>query len=181
MKKILFALMSILFFATNIQAQNNKTMKSLVAYFSTTGTTETVAKDLAAVAKADLFEIEPAQKYTSADLDWNNENSRSSIEMKDKKSRPAIKNNVQNIAQYDIIYIGFPIWWYTAPTIINTFIESHDLKGKTVVFFATSGGSGIKKANTDFKVAYPEINWKEGKLLNRADKTTLEQFVENVQ
>lgn len=125
---------------TSNKQQEVKTMKkTLVAYFSATGTTKRVAQKLAKAAGADLYEIEPAQPYTAADLDWTNKQSRSSVEMKDLKSRPAIANKVEDMKKYEIIYVGFPIWWYTAPTIINTFIESYDLKGKTVIPFATWG------------------------------------------
>lgn len=136
------------------------------AYFSATGTTKEAATQLAKAANADLYEIVPEKPYTSADLDWNDDNSRSSVEMKNPKSRPAIKGKVENLGQYDTVYVGFPIWWYTTPTIINTFVESNDLKGKTVITFATSGGSTVTKATKDLKAAYPGINWKEGSLLN---------------
>ncbi len=136
------------------------------AYFSATGTTKEAATQLAKAANADLYEIVPEKPYTSADLAWNDDNSRSSVEMKNPKSRPAIKGKVENLGQYDTVYVGFPIWWYTAPTIINTFVESNDLKGKTVITFATSGGSTVTKATKDLKAAYPGINWKEGSLLN---------------
>lgn len=136
------------------------------AYFSATGTTKEAATQLAKAANADLYEIVPEKPYTSADLDWNDDNSRSSVEMKNPKSRPAIKGKVENLGQYDTVYVGFPIWWYTAPTIINTFVESNDLKGKTVITFTTSGGSTVTKATKDLKAAYPGINWKEGPLLN---------------
>ena len=124
-------------------------MKKLVAYFSASGVTEKLAKTLASAVGADLHEIIPKEKYTSADLDWTDKKSRSSIEMNDKSFRPAVANEVQNIEQYDIIYIGFPIWWYVAPTIINTFLESYDLTGKTVIPFATSGGSGMGNTNAE--------------------------------
>lgn len=117
--------------------------KSLVAYFSCSGVTEKVAQRLAAVVNGDLYKIEPAVPYTDADLDWKNPHSRSSVEMQDKTSRPAVKQNPVNMEQYDTIYIGFPIWWYIAPTIINTFLEQYDFSGKVVVPFATSGSSGV--------------------------------------
>lgn len=146
---------------------NNRT--TLVAYFSATGTTKKAAERLAKENDADLFEIAPQKPYTDADLDWTNKQSRSTVEMKDKSSRPAIKNaKVENISQYNTIYIGFPIWWYTAPTIINTFIDAnHDaFKGKTIITFATSGGSNVDKATKDLQKAYPELTIKEGKLMN---------------
>jgi len=159
---------------------NKKEMKTLVAYFSATGTTEAVAKDLAAVAGATLYEIKPEVKYTAADLDWRDKQSRSSLEMNDKNSRPAIVKDLEDADSYDVIYIGFPIWWYTAPTIINTFIETYGFAGKTVIFFATSGGSEISGADKQFHAQYPDINWKSGKLLNRASKKTLQDWVESV-
>lgn len=111
-----------------------------------------------------------------ADLDWTDKQSRSTLEMKNKNSRPAIVKDLQNAADYDVIFIGFPIWWYTAPTIINTFLEAYDFQGKTVIPFATSGGSSIKKACEDLKATYPNINWKVGKLLNRVSEKDLEQW-----
>ena len=152
-------------------------MKTLVAYFSATGVTKGVAEKLAEVAGADLHEITPEKRYTDADLDWHNKQSRSSVEMQDKSSRPAITDKLKNMQDYDVIYVGFPIWWYTCPTIINTFMEAYDFKGKTVIPFATSGGSSIKKACEELKAAYPDVNWKEGKLLNRASKKDLEDWV----
>ena len=118
--------------------------------------------------------------YIHSTLDWRNKQSRSSVEMKDKNSRPAITNKLANMQDYDVIYVGFPIWWYTCPTIINTFMEAYDFKGKTVIPFATSGGSSIKKACEDLKTAYPDVNWKEGKLLNRASKQELEIWVKGL-
>ena len=123
--------------------------KKLIAYFSASGTTAAVAKNLAKAAKADLYEIRPETPYTSADLNWQNKNSRSSLEMRDKSSRPALADTDARIEEYDTVFIGFPIWWYTAPTIIRTFIEAYDFTGKVVVFFATSGGTDVMKATTD--------------------------------
>ena len=118
-------------------------MKTLVAYFSASGVTANVAKLLAEAAGADLFEIKPAVPYTNADLNWMDKKSRSTVEMQDKSSRPAIAAPCSNLADYDTIFVGFPIWWYVAPTIINTFLEREDFSGKTVIPFATSGGSGV--------------------------------------
>ncbi len=123
--------------------------KTLVAYFSASGVTEQLAKRLAKAIGADLHEIIPARKYTKADLDWTNKKSRSSIEMNDKKFRPAIANRVENMEQYDTVYVGFPIWWYVAPTVINTFLEQYDLTGKKIIPFATSGGSGMGNTNRE--------------------------------
>lgn len=137
--------------------------KTLVAYFSASGVTKKLAEKIAQVANADIFEIEPEVLYTNADLDWRNKNSRSSVEMSDLSSRPAILKKVENMSQYDTVIIGFPIWWYTAPTIINTFIESYDLSGKKIALFATSGGTGIEKSVSDLKAGYPELNIVGGK------------------
>ena len=116
--------------------------KTLVAYFSASGVTKAAAEKLSAELSADIYEIEPEVPYTKADLNWMDKNSRSSVEMNDKSSRPAIKDTDANVADYDVIYLGFPIWWYIAPTIINTFLEKYDFSGKKIVLFATSGGSG---------------------------------------
>ena len=151
--------------------------KVLVAYFSASGVTKGVAQQLAEIAGADLHEIKPTVPYTEADLDWRDKQSRSTLEMQDKSSRPAITAKLKNMKDYDVIYVGFPIWWYTCPTIINTFMESYDFVGKTVIPFATSGGSSIKKACADLKATYPAVNWKEGKLLNRASKKELESWI----
>ena len=126
-------------------------MKTLVAYFSASGVTERVAKDLAVVTGADLYEIAPAVRYTKADLNWMNPNSRSSVEMKDHKSRPEMVKDDFSIQEYDEIFLGFPIWWYIAPTIVNTFLEKHDFSNKTIVLFATSGGSRLGKSKDNLK------------------------------
>ena len=180
MKKVIMMLVALLTMSLSAcsQKKENKEMKKvLVAYFSASGVTKGVAQQLAEVTGGTLHEIKPAQPYTDADLDWRNKQSRSSVEMQDKSSRPAITDKLKNMQDYDIIYVGFPIWWYTCPTIINTFMEAYDFKGKTVIPFATSGGSSIKKACKDLKAAYPDVNWKEGKLLNRATKKDLEDWV----
>ena len=150
--------------STNQQLNNMK--KTLVAYFSATGTTKAAAQKLADEFNADLYEIAPEVPYTDADLDWRDKNSRSTIEMKDKSSRPAIKDKCDNIAAYDTVWIGFPVWWYTAPTIVNTFIEAHDLSGKVLNVFATSGGSGVEGSANDLKKAYPQYKWGESRLMN---------------
>ena len=158
----------------------NKTMKTLVTYFSASGVTKGAAQELAGIIGADLYEIVPEQRYTDADLDWRDKQSRSSIEMADKNSRPAIKGKLENLDQYDVVYVGFPIWWYTAPTIINTFLEANDFTGKTIVPFATSGGSTIDKACKDLKAAYPKYRFGEGKLLNRINKSEVEKWAASV-
>ncbi len=140
--------------------------KTLVAYFSATGTTKRAAERLAKEKNADLFEIVPAQPYTAADLDWRDKESRSTLEMKDKSSRPAVSSKLENLDDYDTVWIGFPVWWYTAPTIVNTFIDSYDFSGKVLCVFATSGGSGVEGSAADLKKAYPQYQWGESKLLN---------------
>ena len=131
----------------NLSAHEYNMSRKLVAYFSASGVTAKVAQNLADAINADIFAIEPEIPYTQTDLNWQDANSRSSIEMKDPGSRPAIRTKRDNMADYDVIFVGFPVWWYTAPTIINTFLESYDLTGKIVIPFATSGGSGIGKTN----------------------------------
>lgn len=137
--------------------------KILVAYFSASGTTKGLAQKVADATGGDLYEITPAVPYTDADLDWRNSKSRSSIEMKDKSSRPEITGKVENMADYDTIYIGFPIWWYVAPTIINTFLEQYDLTGKTVIPFATSGSSGMGNTNAELASSCKGAVLKDGK------------------
>lgn len=190
MKNFILSIIALMTFALSACSQNknkeektmndNEAKKTLVAYFSATGNTKEAAEQLAKAADADLFEIQPEQPYTADDLDWTNKQSRSTVEMKNPKSRPAIKGKVENIAQYDTVYIGFPIWWYTAPTIINTFVEQTDLKGKTIIVFATSGGSTASKATKDLKAAYPELTWKEGGLLNRRSEAEAREMVKKV-
>lgn len=138
-------------------------MKTLVAYFSASGITAGLAKRLASAAEADLFEIKPEKPYTKADLDWQDEKSRSSVEMKNKSFRPEVANKVENMESYDVIFVGFPIWWYVAPTIVNTFLEQYDLKGKTVVPFATSGSSGMGKTNAELEPSCAGAVLKDGK------------------
>lgn len=157
-------------------------MKTLVAYFSCSGTTEKLAKHIAEIENADLYEIKPKEPYTSKDLDWMDASSRSSVEMKDKSSRPAIGNKVEHMETYDVIYLGFPIWWYMAPTIINTFLESYDFKGKTIVPFATSGGSGAGKTDMYLHASCKEeVNWKETTILNgNVSKERIKKWVNHV-
>lgn len=137
--------------------------KTLVAYFSASGVTAKLAKTLASAINADIHEIQPEVPYTAADLDWMNKKSRSSVEMNDKSFRPAVANKVENMEQYDTIFVGFPIWWYVAPTIINTFLEQYDLTGKKVVPFATSGSSGMGNTNVELKPSCPGAELVDGK------------------
>jgi len=136
----------------------------LVVYFSATGVTKRIANMLATSLGVKSFEIVPKEFYTQSDLDWTNDNSRSSIEMKDKSSRPKIESRVRDIEKYDVIFIGFPIWWYREPSIIDTFIESHNLENKLIVPFATSGGSGIGEAPKNIQVLAPKSKVERGKI-----------------
>ena len=154
--------------------------KKLVAYFSASGTTKRVAEMVAEAADADLYEIEPTVPYTKADLNWMDKNSRSSIEMKDKTSRPEIKPTDAKVADYDEILIGFPIWWYVAPTIINTFLESYDFAGKKIALFATSGGSGFGKTVSRLEGSVDKsVEFVSEKLLNRAGKAEIESWLKS--
>lgn len=137
--------------------------KVLVTYFSASGATAKTANKLAKEVDGDVFEIEPKEKYTSADLNWMDKKSRSSVEMNDPASRPEIAKQVENMDMYDTVLVGFPIWWYVEPKIIDTFLDSYDFSGKTVIPFATSGGSGIENVEKNLQKEYPNINWGKGK------------------
>ena len=139
--------------------------KILVSYFSASGVTKGVAEEIANAVEGDLFEIEPVEKYTDADLNWMDKQSRSTIEMNDRSFRPPVKNKVENLGDYDKVVIGFPVWWYTAPTIINTFIEENDLTGKSIYVFCTSGSSGVDGSLNDLKNTHPNLNFISGKRL----------------
>ncbi len=155
--------------------------KILVAYFSASGVTERAAKALAKAAKADLFEIKPEIPYTDADLNWMDKKSRSSVEMNNPASRPAIAEKVANMEQYEAVFVGFPIWWYVAPTIINTFLESYDFSGKTIIPFATSGGSGLGRTNDRLKPSCPGAALVNGRMLNgKVSEDVLRKWVEEV-
>lgn len=154
--------------------------KILVTYFSASSTTKQVAEMLAEAAKADLHEIDPKVPYTRADLDWMNKKSRSSVEMNDKKIRPEIAEENLDMSAYDEILLGFPIWWYVAPTIINTFLEKYDLTGKKIILFATSGGSGFGNTVQELQPSAPGAEIVEGKLLNRAGKQEIEDWVKTL-
>lgn len=156
-------------------------MKKLVAYFSASGVTKAAAEKLAKAAGADLFEIKPAVPYTRADLDWTDRKSRSSVEMSNPDSRPEIAEKLSNMNDYDTVFIGFPIWWYVAPTIINTFIESYDFSGKTIIPFATSGGSGMGKTIQVLKpLCSSSAKWEDGKMLNRIFDSELKNWVNSI-
>ena len=154
--------------------------KILVAYFSASGVTKKIAEMLAKEANADLYEIKPEIPYTKEDLNWMDKTSRSSIEMGDKSFHPAIVKDELDPSRYDQILLGFPIWWYVAPTIVNTFLESYDFTGKNITLFATSGGSGFGKTAEELQVSAPNAVIKEGKLLNTATKQEIAKLVERL-
>lgn len=147
--------------------------KTLVAYFSASGTTSEIAKEVSELTGGDLFEIKPVVPYTKEDLDWTNKNSRTSIEMQDEKSRPKIAEKLSNMADYDTVFLGFPIWWYVAPTIINNFLESYDFSGKTIRPFFTSGGSGAGQTDERLQESAPKAIWRPAKRLyaNNTERT----------
>lgn len=147
--------------------------KKLVAYFSASGVTKAAAERLAKAVGADLFEIKPKTPYTKADLDWTNKNSRSSVETNNPNFRPEIAEKLLDISGYDTVFIGFPIWWYVAPKIIDTFVESYDFSGKTLVPFATSGGSGMGRTVDVLKKLCPSANWKSGNVVNGMSEKAL--------
>ncbi|MEI3580907.1 MAG: flavodoxin [Acutalibacteraceae bacterium] len=156
-------------------------MNALVAYFSATGTTAKAAKALANAVGGELYEIKPAVPYTSADLNWMDKNSRSSVEMKDAHSRPALADTDAPVAGHDVIFLGFPVWWYVAPTILNTFLEAYDFTGKTIVLFATSGGSGLGKSAAGLRVSAPGAKIVDGRMLNgRLNEAELKAWAEGL-
>lgn len=170
--------------ATANFAQSEKTMNQkelnqqiLVAYFSATGNTTRAAQQIAHLTGGELYAITPALPYTASDLDWRNEKSRSSAEMSHPKARPELGGKTLNVSAYDVIFIGYPIWWNQAPRIINTFIESYDWKGKILVPFATSGSSTIENSIQQLKQDYPNLNLKAGKLLNHRDEKELKRWI----
>lgn len=151
---------------------------NLVVYFSCSGETKKVAEELKKALSCDIFEIVPETLYTDRDLDWNDKNSRSTIEMGDESCRPTIINRIDNIDKYDTIYLGFPIWWYTAPKIVNTFLDSYDFSNKKVILYCTSGGSSIDKTYNDLKNSYPDIDFiKDSRLYSNSD---IDSFVNSV-
>ena len=155
--------------------------KRLVTYFSASGVTARASEILAEAAEADIYEIKPKVPYSAADLNWMDKKSRSSVEMNDPDSRPAIAGSTAHIEKYDAIFLGFPIWWYTAPTIIKTFLESYDFTGKRIILFATSGGSGLGDIAKTLKKVCPEADIKNGKLLNgRQDRESLKKWADSM-
>lgn len=156
-------------------------MNPLVAYFSATGTTARAAKTLAAAVGADLYEIRPAVPYTSADLNWMDKGSRSSREMQDKRSRPALADTDAPVASHDVIFLGFPVWWYVAPTLLNTFLEAYDFTGKTIVLFATSGGSNLGQSAAGLRPSAPGAKLVDGRMLNgRLNEAELKAWAEGL-
>lgn len=155
--------------------------KTLVAFFSASGVTRQVAQKLAAAAQADLYEIKPAVPYTQADLNWRDKSSRSSVEIQNLAIRPQLADTDAKIEQYDRILLGYPIWWYMAPTIINTFLESYDFSGKSIILFATSGGSGFGKSIEELSPSCPNAVIREGRMLNgNPSEQELRQWVESL-
>lgn len=196
MRKTVFfiaAMMSVLFIMTACakqksgdKAQNTsqatadttaKDTKTLIAYFSATGTTERVAKMIATTTGGELLKIQPKEPYTSADLDWNDKSSRCCRENDDPKARPAIVKSKKDLNAYDTVYLGFPCWWDAAPRIINTFIETYGLDGKKVIPFMTSGGSTIDNSEKLLREAYPKADWQKGKLLNEATQDDVDAWL----
>ena len=164
-----------------IAMEGEKTMgKKLVAYFSASGTTKKTAELIAETAKADLYEITPRIPYTKADLNWMDKKSRSSVEMGDKKFRPEIVKNEADVNSYDEIILGFPIWWYVAPTIVNTFLETYDFSGKKIILFATSGGSGFGNTVKELQPSAPDAIIEEGKVLNHISKQQIVEWVKSL-
>lgn len=163
--------MGLLTLGSTSSAQTTESGKKiLVAYFSCTGTTEKVAEAIATETGGKLYQITPAEAYTSADLDWQNKKSRSSVEMADEKSRPALGGEAIDLKDYDVVFLGYPIWWDLCPRPVNTFLEKYDFSGKIVIPFATSGSSSITNSAKQLKKLYPEIEWKEGRLCNGSTK-----------
>lgn len=155
-------------------------MKKLVAYFSASGVTRATAERLAKAADADLFEIKPSVPYTRSDLDWTNKQSRSSVEMANPNSRPAIAELFPDMKDYDVVFIGFPIWWYVAPTIVSTFIESYDFSDKILIPFATSGGSGMGNTVEVLKSLCPTARWTKGRMLNHVSDEEIRNWLNEI-
>lgn len=188
MKKIMAIVMAAgLFLVNACAAKNNekptetqKESSVLVAYFSAQGHTKSLAEKIAKVTGGDLFEIVPEQPYTEEDLDGWNESARGTRESKDRSTRPKVKSRVENFEKYDTIYLGFPIWWYTAPTIVNTFLDSYDTAGKVIIPFATSGGSEIGETEKDLRVSAPKAVFKPGKVMNNYSVEDVAGWIKSV-
>lgn len=159
----------------------NMNNKVLIVYFSATGTTKKVAENLAKATGGDLYEIKPLQPYTREDLDWTNDKSRSSVEMKNKKYRPEIVDDNFSVSEYDTVFLGFPIWWDVAPTVVNTFLEKHDFSNKTIILFATSGGSGFGRTAFELKQSVSSsTKITEGILNNNPSVEYLKKWIETL-
>lgn len=170
-------LMNTQLMAQDTVTRDGKPVRTLVVYFSATGTTAAAARNIARLTNGELCEIVPVKAYTAADLNWRDKQSRSSVEMNDGAARPEIKAVNVDPTAYDVVFIGYPIWWDLAPRIVNTFMESCDLEGKTVIPFATSGSSSITNSASVLKRTYPALKWQEGRLLNGADDATLRRWL----
>lgn len=184
MKKLLVSLLAavaVIFMACAADGKKNEGQSVLVAYFSAQGHTKALAEKIANATGGTLFQIEPIEPYTEADLDGWNDSARGTRESKDRTTRPGIRNKVENFEKYDTIYLGFPIWWFTAPTIINTFLESYDTAGKVIIPFATSGGSDYGDTEKDLKVSAPKAVFKPGEVLNDATDKQIKEWVMKVQ
>jgi len=155
--------------------------KTLVAYFSASGTTTEIAKEIASITDADLFEIKPVKPYTKEDLDWTNKNSRSTLEMQDEASRPEIAEKVKNIDEYSTVFLGFPIWWYVAPNIINTFLESYNFEDKTIRPFFTSGGSGAGQTDEKLHKSAPKAIWRPAKRLYANNTERIKNWINDIE
>lgn len=183
-KIILLAVIAIVAASACSQSKSKDNMEKknvLVVYFSATGTTKHAAEQLARITRADICEIVPVQPYTSADLDWNDKSSRSSLEMANPQARPAIKSIGIDLKKYDCIFLGYPIWGDLAPRVVNTFIESNDMTGKTIIPFATSGGSSITGSVSALKKVYPALKWKEGRLLNSTEEKSIKAWIDKIE
>ena len=165
---------------SNAQQKMDTNTKILVAYFSCTGNTESIAKAISKSTGGKLYKITPLKAYSSADLDWTNKSSRSSIEMNTEDSRPELGGETVNMKDYDIVFIGYPIWWDLAPRVVNTFIESTDLRNKIVIPFATSGGSSITNSVSTLKATYPDLKWKDGRLFNHPDMQAIRKWIDQL-
>lgn len=154
--------------------------KTLVAYFSCGEQTEEAAKRVAKLAEADIYKIDPKVPYTDADLDWHDKDSRTSVEMRDFSARPEIMGGVHNMNSYDTVFIGFPIWWYNAPSIVKTFLDSYDFSGKKLVCFATSGGTGIEKAEAVLKAYRKDATWLDGKLVSELSEAEIKDWLDGL-
>ena len=163
------------------QENDTETVRSAVVYFSGTGTTRGIAEMIAEVTGSDLYEIIPAEIYSEDDLNYNDDNCRANKEQDDPDARPAIENDLSQVTDYEIIYLGHPIWWGTNPRIIQTFLDSYDLSNAKIYTFCTSGGTGIEKSISDLQTEYPELNIISGKRLNNADKADIEEWISSLE